>query len=75
MGKRVIVVGSTKVPADKAIKIAEKIVKDETVLLRVTKARKAELERRAKRAGVSLASYLLQAEDKYAHLGVAGREG
>lgn len=72
MGKSKIVVGSTKVPADKAIKIAEKIVRDETVMLRVTRERKTELEKRAKRAGVSLSSYLLQAEDKYAHIGVTG---
>jgi len=35
----------------------------------VDKARKNLLEKRAKRAGVSVSSYLLLAEDKFAHLG------
>ncbi|MBF0290862.1 MAG: hypothetical protein HQK86_01760 [Nitrospinae bacterium] len=70
MKKKNVIEGKAKVTAEKAIKIAEKIVRDETVMLRVTRERKTELERRAKRAGVSLSSYLLQAEDKYAHMGV-----
>lgn len=57
------------VPISKAIEIARKVVRDETVLIRVDKARKSVLEKRAKRAGVSLSSYLLLAEDKFAHLG------
>lgn len=64
-----VVVGKTKVSAEEGLKFARKIVRDETVLIRVDKARKAELEKRARRAGVSLSSYLLTAEDKYAHWG------
>jgi hypothetical protein len=72
MGRRNVVEGKAKVTAGKALSIAEKIVRDETVMLRVTRERKAEMEKRAKRAGVSLSSYLLQAEDKYAHIGIVG---
>lgn len=64
--------GKTDVPIGEAIAFARKTVRDETIPIRVDKARKAELEKRAKRAGVSLSSYLLMAEDKYAHLGLFG---
>lgn len=56
-------------PIGKAIESAMKIVRDETILIRVDRARKSELEKRAKRAGVSLSSYILLAEDKFAHIG------
>jgi len=59
----------TDVPIGKAIAIAKKVVRDETVVIRVDRARKNLLENRAKRAGVSLSSYLLLAEDKFAHMG------
>jgi len=67
MDKKLIL--KTDVPIGKAIEIAKKVVRDETVLIRVDKARKNLLEKRAKRAGVSVSSYLLLAEDKFAHLG------
>jgi hypothetical protein len=69
MAKKHVIVGQAKITAEKALLAAKKIVRDETVMLRVTRERKSELEKRAKRAGVSLSSYLLQAEDKYAHIG------
>ncbi|MBI5816613.1 MAG: hypothetical protein HZB29_13505 [Nitrospinae bacterium] len=61
--------GKTDLPIGKAIESAMKIVRDETILIRVDRARKSELEKRAKRAGVSLSSYILLAEDKFAHIG------
>jgi hypothetical protein len=68
-----VVIGKTRVSAEDGLKFVRKLVRDETVLIRVDKARKSELEKRAKRAGVSLSSYVLMAEDKYSRMGEKGK--
>lgn len=71
MAKVKKVVASTDVALEDGIAMAKKILRDETILIRVSKARKAEIERRAKNAGVSVSSYLLTVEAILSNLGGA----
>lgn len=48
---------------------ADAPAKDEVIHMRVSKKRKQELQKRARRAGISLSAYLLAAEDAFVHRG------
>lgn len=47
---------------------ARPLVRDETIMIRVDKRRKAEIEARARRAGIPVSACMLGAEDTLAHL-------
>lgn len=53
--------------AAEADKILRKFAKEEVLVMRIDRKRKDQLRKRAAQAGVSMAAYLLMAEDFYSH--------
>ncbi len=52
--------------ADEAEKIVKKFAKEELLIMRIDRKRKDQIRKRAAAAGVSMAAYLLLAEDFFA---------
>jgi hypothetical protein len=53
---------------DDAEKVLKSFAKEEILVMRVDKKRKAQIRKRASKAGVSMSAYLLMAEDFFAHV-------
>jgi hypothetical protein len=70
MKEKRIVLGKTTLTVEEAARMARGLVRDETIMIRVDKQRKKQIESRAKRAGIPVSAYMLAAEDTLAHVTV-----
>jgi hypothetical protein len=64
IGKNVFEAGIT---ADEAEKVIKSFAKEDILVMRIDKKRKAQIRKRASKAGVSMSAYLLMAEDFFSH--------
>ncbi|MBI5177685.1 MAG: hypothetical protein HZA04_00315 [Nitrospinae bacterium] len=65
LGKNVFEVD---LPIEEGEKIVRRLAKDEMLLIRLNKKRKAEIRARAAKVGIPMTDYLLAAEDFYARV-------
>lgn len=67
-----IVLGKTNITVEEAARIARSVIKDETIMIRVDRRRKKEIESRAKRAGIPVSAYMLAMEDVTSRMKIVG---